>query len=396
MRQPRIHLGYLDERHIIAYLMRAREKIRFVGPGMLIGPAQVVANLWPKLGPRAIEIVLDADSDPCRLGYCDGEALRILSDAASEMGVQIQWQPGIRLCVLEVDQEQFIFAPTPRLVEGPRGSSAELEFSLAQGESLERRIIAPSNSGPRPLDESTVLDVTYELHSNPPQPFDLARQVRVLSTQIQFVEFHLQGGALSRKRVPVPPDLLGLGSDPITQELLRASFRLLTAEDETSGQSLTVKKEEIEREFLITIPNYGKVILRSNRADFDDAVNELEEDIHEFRQSAESKLEEALQRNCAELIARLLPAAKANLPTRWRSRLGANPTESEIRARLESDLKAAFGSARDHLSDIHVRLLYKDVTVEMLKDKDFAREAARAKLDIERLYEEYEAARARP
>jgi hypothetical protein len=385
----------LEEDYVIEYLNRAKERIRFVGPGMPVGAALTLASRWRRLGSKAVEIVLDVDSELCRIGFCDGEALRLLLEAASDMGGTLQWQSGIRLCILEIDDEQIIFAPTPRLVEEPRGISSQIEYSLSRGERLAEQIHAPASAGPKFLNEAIVDKVASDLAASPPLPFDLARQVRVLSTRFQFVEFSLQRAALSRKRVSVPPDLLGLGSDPVTEELLRANFKLVTSGDDISGEHLTARKEAIERKYLITILNYGNVIVRSNRNEFDLEVAALRREIEKFQESAETKLNEALERNCAEVIARLLPAVKASVPTRWRSRLGANPSDSEIRSRLEYDLKGAFGNARDHLSKIQVRLLFKDVTVEMLNDGSFEYEAHRANFDLRQFYEEFEAARSR-
>jgi len=58
-------------------------------------------------------------------------------------------------------------------------------------------------------------------------------------------------------------------------------------------------------------------------------------------------------------------------------------------------LKTAFGGASDYLKRIEVRLIYKDITVEMLRDEDFANAAAKADLDLNEMYEEYQAARTR-
>lgn len=125
-----------------------------------------------------------------------------------------------------------------------------------------------------------------DLEQSPPLPYDLARQLRVLSTQFQFVEFSLLRAALARKRVPVPPDLLGLAKDSDTEDLLRASFQLVTKEDEVSGDKLLKRRDSIDKEHLCTIAHYGKVILKSNRTDFDQAVDALKTDVNEFRKGA--------------------------------------------------------------------------------------------------------------
>ncbi len=392
---PTIHLGYLPDEHVVALLRRAKESIRFVGPGLSIAAATVLAERWADLGASAVEVVLDADADLCRLGFCDGESLRLLSSAALRMNAQIHRQLGVRLCVLEIDGERIIFAPTPRLVEESKADVAEIVLSPSQGENLHEQILAPPDLAPRPLTRAAVEKVSADLQQSPAQPFDLARQVRVLSTHFQFVEFSLQKAALSRKRVPVPPDLLGLGSDPATEELLRANFQLVGKGDDISGEHLLKRREEIEKRFLVTIAHYGKVILRSNRADFDREVQELRKEVDAFQKSAKEKLNQAIQKNCGEVIARLLPIVRSKPPQRWQATLGTAPSEELLRRRLEEDLTAAYGDASDYLDRIDVRLIYKNITVEMLRDGDFAKAAKKAKLYLDEMYEEYRAARAR-
>jgi hypothetical protein len=182
-----------------------------------------------------VEVVLDADADLCRIGFCDGEALALLKETAERLHAPVHRQTGARLCVLEIDGERIIFAPTPRLIEESKSDVARIVLAPNQGESLHEQILAPQELAPRPLTEEVVTRVTADLKASPAQPFDLARQVRVLSTKFQFVEFSLQKAALLRKRVPVPPDLLGIGADPNTEELLRANFQLAQTEPNSSS-----------------------------------------------------------------------------------------------------------------------------------------------------------------
>jgi hypothetical protein len=41
---PTIHLGYLPDEHVIALLRRAKQSIRFIGPGLTAGAAKVFAE----------------------------------------------------------------------------------------------------------------------------------------------------------------------------------------------------------------------------------------------------------------------------------------------------------------------------------------------------------------
>ena len=58
-------------------------------------------------------------------------------------------------------------------------------------------------------------------------------------------------------------------------------------------------------------------------------------------------------------------------------------------------MKKTYGDADKHLGSINIRLVYKDITVEMLRDPRFKEAARNAKFNLDRMYEEYEAARTR-
>jgi hypothetical protein len=325
------------------------------GPGLSAPAARVLAERWQDLGPFAVEVVLDADADLCRVGYCDGQGLRLLLDTAKRLRAPIHRQTGVRLCILEIDGEKIIFPPTPRLVEESEAQAAQIILAPGHGENLHEQILAPTELAPHPLTEAAVQNVTESLKQSPAQPFDLARQVRVLSTKFQFVEFTLEKAALSRKRVAVPPDLLGLAPDAGADELLRASFQLVAKGDEISGETLIRRRDAIDSDYLVSIANYGKIIQQSNRADFDKAVDGLRDEVKKFQESAKEKLNAAINKNCDAVILRLFPAVRLKIPARWRATLGNNPSDDLIRRRLEQELRSAYRNAEAYLERIEIR-----------------------------------------
>jgi hypothetical protein len=72
--------------------------------------------------------------------------------------------------------------------------------------------------------------------------------------------------------------------------------------DEVSGERLIKWRNEIERRYLKTIANFGKVITNTDREAFDKAVKKLRGAVDNFRKEAETKLNEAINENCAQLI----------------------------------------------------------------------------------------------
>jgi hypothetical protein len=168
---PTVHLGYLTDDAFIDHVSRARKSIRFVGPGVSVKVARAFVTCWRQLPPAAIELILDAGSDLCRLGFGDGEALAILLDAAHQLGVQVHRQPGVRLCVLDVDGERRIFSPAPRLVEAPGRQSSHIILAPSHGEPLHETIWAPPELAPVPMTPAIVAKVQQELKESPAQPF---------------------------------------------------------------------------------------------------------------------------------------------------------------------------------------------------------------------------------
>jgi hypothetical protein len=395
---PVIHLGYLDDQEIIGRLRAAVRRISFVGPGLSKAVSEVLSQKWNDLGAKAVQVIIEADADVCRLGYGDGESLSILLSTSEQLGGSLLRQPGIRLCILEVDDERMIYPATPRLVEAAHDSATSVVMPVmpeSPSSTLRESIFSSTQETAKPLSRAAVSRVDSELRESPPQPFDLARQVRVLSTRFQFAEFTLERVALSRQRVPVPPDLLGLGSDEKVRELLQATFQLVDRDSELSGDKLLKRKAAIEKKFLVNIANYGKVIIRSGRPEFDQAVEGLRAEVCEFQRQAREKLNDAIKKNLNEVIARLLPVVISKPPERWLKWIGTHPTKDQLRRRLEDELRSAYGNADDYFGRMDVRLVYKDITVEMLRDPDFAKAAEKAKLYLNEMYEEFEAARAR-
>jgi hypothetical protein len=65
---------------------------------------------------------------------------------------------------------------------------------------------------------------------------------------------------------------------------------------------------------------------RDNRAEFDKAIEALKADVKAFQMEAKEKLAAAIQKNCSEVVARLLPVVKIAPPERWHASLGTSPS----------------------------------------------------------------------
>lgn len=377
----------------------ARRRLVVIAPGLPQSVAKAVVKKWQELGREAVQVVLDTDPEVCRLGLGDLSALQMLYETAERMGGQIHEQQGLRVGVIVTDETTTVYSPTPRLIEAGgqpgerlnalRFETAILDPSVANGSDL-RSIDLHS----KPMDRAEVQETTRDLEANPPVKFDLARKVRVFNARFEFVEFELHGLSLSRKRVPIPSDLMGLAKDPRAQKLLRSSSQLIDEENELSGDNVIRLKQFIVKEYLINLPGYGTVILSSKKERFLVAVNALERYVRRFQRQLKKKLQQAIDRNREVVTAALLPTVLKNPPTRWNRFLGEPSSDQEVEHILRSELRDAFGNSDGLFQDMNVKAIFKGVTFELLSDPKFMRIAGQAIPLLETLHDQFEAAKA--
>ena len=192
----------------------------------------------------------------------------------------------------------------------------------------------------------------------------------------------------------IPSDLLGLAREPRAQKLLHSSFQLIEEGSALSGNKVTKLKQFIAQKYLISLPGYGNVILRSQKEAFETAVTALEKYIYRFQRQAKKKLQTAIDSNRSVLTAALLMPCRGNPPTRWKKFLGPFTDRDQISRLLDRELTDAFGSVDDLIAKMNVKAVFKGVTYESLSDPEFQRIAQKAIPSFQELHIEYDAAKA--
>jgi hypothetical protein len=210
----------------------------------------------------------------------------------------------------------------------------------------------------------------------------------VFNAHIEFVEFKLVGTAIDRKTVPIPSWLIGLAGDERTENLLKASFQVVDHTDTLSGKDLEHDKELIVRAFLKPLYGYGNAILRTQKDEFEKAVNKLRDNVNIFRKKIQSDLQKAMDKNRELLRQALLPSLLKNPPNQWRKSDGSVPDDNVLTQWLDDESRGAFGTAEKLIGKMEVRLLYKAVTYESLTDSKFIEVAKEAFPSLESLLDE--------
>jgi len=307
----------------------------------------------------------------------------------------------VRIGVLISDEATLVFGPTPLLIESesseyPRPNAIRFNASANKAETsvLLQREAEDLAQGSEAVVTAHIESVARNLAANPPLKFDLAQKVRVFNARFEFVEFELTGLAISRKRVSISSDLMGLAKDKKTQNLLHSTFNLIAADSELSGESISNLKKRIADKYLVVLQGYGTVVLRTYKARFERAVRALRRCVTQFQKQVIERLQAEMDANRETLVETLFPLVVASPPGRWNKFLGQQPSPAILRRHLAAELGQAFGTAEKVIGEMKVTAIFKGVTYESLSDPAFIDVVTKKIPSLEVLHEEYEATKA--
>lgn len=389
---PAIHA--ITDQLLIRAIDGAHNRVVIIAPGVWPPLATAIASAWQRLGPGCVTVILDLDPEMCRLGYGSLDGLQILQEAASAREEALAEEPGIRICIIIVDEQTFVFSPTPRLLESPPGSGPDL-ISATQPKAngivlskppamLESDLgtgIAGQSAralGIEPVKPEKLQGLVKDLETNPPKSFDLARAVSVYNAKVQFVEFKVEGCRLSQHKARLPRELLQVikGNDVLSQKI-ENSIQLLDSEDalvtdpDLSQETIFRQRDSIDQKYLRSIKKIGSVIERTKRDEFLKDVQKLKSDVAKFSKQVEGVLVGRFRETAEQLASELLQNILSDMPVKWRRRFGERPDPTRVRQKIVNDLLAAFGNPRTKVGKMRVDTVFKDVTYDMLKDPNF-------------------------
>lgn len=395
-------LQNINDDQLVAAINAAQRRLMIVAPGISLPVGKAVAARWKELGPGSVNVVLDLDPNVNRMGYGDFAAVELLQITAMELGAKLLDQPGTRICVFAIDDDLYVFSPTPLVAEAKKTKSDQpngLKITSAPPQLIES--VSSTKAEDSPLHSAKVVSSievarsAADLKQNPPAKFDITQKLNVFNAAFEFVEFSVTGCQVARKTVRLPPDLVLAARDRQTLDRVNSSFRLLDGGNQAlSGDRVKDLREFISKKYLVNLPNYGNVVLRTNKQDFENAVATLRKYVERFQARVEKGLQKAMDESRAGLAKALFPAVSAKPPERSVRFIGGSPDTDAIQNWLEMDLEQHFGTARDHIKKMEVSLIFKGVTYESLKDEKFIETAQKHLYSLKKLYEEFDTARA--
>ena len=404
----------VNETVLISYIQQAQRKIVYVAPGVQFSVAQALTEQLEKSPQLAITVILDIDPEVCRLGYGHIEGLTILKTACENRGSMLLHQPGIRIGLLIADDVTLIYAPTPLLIAEPSNKPNAIRLDTAAIPKIEAACNPDAEDhapeiGLDPVNTPDIQAVQKDLEVNPPQKFDMSRAVRVFNSRIQYVEFKFTGYGLSKKEVSIPPSLLGLADNLELVERWKNNFRVFgektgfkwerTHEEDgekaieaVTEQSLEADKKRIIENFLVVLPKFGTVILRSRRQDFDARVAEFEEKVKGFQKAVEEQLKKEMEKSRGHLAHELAKRLMPNLPVRMKKTLPDKPDLKTVTEFVEDELFRVFGEVKDVFTP-KVEKHFMEVSYETLQNPGFIATLKKAfRQSFAQLFSEYDAA----
>src|SRR6266568_3621085 len=164
--------------------------------------------------------------------------------AARRKKMPIRHAEGLRISFVVVDDEGFIFASPPLLVEESSSTDEHpnaIRASRSQVEQLADAVLPPPSTSPPLLAPTTpaagqqpeigqsivppaqIQNIEDAIKTNPVENFDLTRVVDVFSTYFQFLELEVVGTHIERRTVQLPKELLGSIRDQATRDRITAA-----------------------------------------------------------------------------------------------------------------------------------------------------------------------------
>ncbi len=405
----------VDAVSIAEDIRHAQHSVCYAAPGIQWEPAVAIVNVANRIGRELIDICLDFDERVLRLGFGDLKAV----DHLQKAGIVVRSTPGLRTGLLLVDHQGYMFSPTALYLEPDQRTAAApnairlseqqatealarlspaakaIAIGFAKSDEEKERIRQTAIEVPsRPVGNDEFSGVQKSLEEVPPVRFDVARQVRVYSAYLQYVEMKLTGAAIQRHRLAIPRGVQKVGTGKDIEGRLKTTFDLVERSSKLSSKKLEDELNEIRSNFTPSLgEEHGRVLLKSAKPHFEKRIEKLRADLDIHKETVRNALQDALEASKKEVISYYIPLVMANPPDELRG--GVLKMTDEIAEKwLVTKLDTVFPKADDLITSMRLEVRYKDVTYESLNDEKFlgAVKAAFPFVDWDKAHQEFQAA----
>ena len=364
----------------------AKHRVIYAAPSLDDGIAAALIDRHKALSP-ACTVILDYSEDIFRLGYGIHGSINMLL----ESDVPVRKHTGLRIGCLIIDEQGWAFSLPPMAVESQHylqsvnGIELMPDQLVALTESLGINAGSPSKPeikaseiGKATLTADEVQSVTSKLEKNPPQAFDLQRQVRVYQSHLQFVEVELEGGRIEQRSIRLPKELKEsiFANEKDVESRLSASYKLINANASKAFSALRDEANSLRDHYAPSLgKRLGRVLLLSRKQEFVNHIRDLQQRLDTYCKEALGNIQAEIERSLQDLANSLAPLVVKHPPSQLRARC-SQVTEEIAKTFLLDILYKAAPSAKKLLDSTTLHVTYKDVTLEMLQDGEFQQKVA--------------------
>lgn len=355
----------------------AQKRIVISAPGIVRSVAYVIVNASKRLGVENITVVVDPDTEVCRIWYGQIESLELLEAA----GIPIRRCNGLRIGFVCADETAFVYSPTPLSIESERKNAASPNAVRIDPDEIEKylaAIIQPKEI-PSPSQEIGIAEVKKEeitlakndLAVRPPVKPDLARQVRVVSSEFQFVELKFIGGRIEQRVLPLSAKDLGVKNKRLSQKI-KGQYKILNIKEIKGLAEINTKIENIRKRYLKSITGYGSIIDYREKEAFKKAVEKVIAEIGTFKNKVEKELETELETSEKDLLPLIMRNLKRlNQEDRSEMLFPDEYTEENLKAFVQRYLHQKIPSAKELLQGMECTFEFRMIAPEHLEDEKF-------------------------
>ena len=147
----------MSSRKMAGLIRRAKTRVVVAAPALHDEAAQALVEFSKGNDGANVEVVIDCDDEVLRLGYGDMKSITRLNNA----GIPLRQSTGLRVGVLIVDDEGWLFAPTALYVQAEVHSDETpnaLRLSRQEAERVVQRLSVRANQEARADHETSSPD----------------------------------------------------------------------------------------------------------------------------------------------------------------------------------------------------------------------------------------------
>jgi hypothetical protein len=218
-------------------------------------------------------------------------------------------------------------------------------------------------------------EIHEELEERPPKEFEAERELQVYDGYLQFVDLEFSGGRLAARTVQLPNDLLEVADDADLRIKIKASCQLFENTNVVFSEVREFEQKvfQLRKKYIKSLgKQLGCVLLTRHRKKFDEELEGLRAELNTLNKGLQDKLRTEIENSRKRLMWTLVPLVIDHPPQAIKEELkNALCVFYCAAGYIARQIETYFPRSDAILARMQIRCTFKDVTWEMLNEKEF-------------------------